>query len=248
MTTHPLLHASIHPSWHECLQRGLARMDASYLQALLQSNDWLPGKDKVFNAFTLPIQDVRYILFGESPYPRARSANGYAFWDNDVNALWSDTGLDKKVNRATSLRNIIKMLLIADGKLTPDNTTQQAIAALDKSIYVQTNADFFHNFLDQGFLLLNATPVLQAHQPPQKDAKAWQPFLQEVLHYIVEHQPQAKLILLGNIAKAIDPLLPKHPIQKLYAEHPYNLSFVANPEVIEFFSHLSLLKQNQSIL
>ena len=45
-------------------------------------------------------------------------ANGYAFWDAAVNELWSDNGLSKAVNRATSLRNFIKMLLVTEGALS----------------------------------------------------------------------------------------------------------------------------------
>src|SRR3990167_11287507 len=104
----------VHPSWKACLQRGLAKMSASYLANLQQKENWLPGPNKIFNGFSLPLHSVKYILFGESPYPRFESANGFAFWDASVKELWSISGLSKKVNRATSLRNIIKMLLVAE--------------------------------------------------------------------------------------------------------------------------------------
>src|SRR5438128_2360838 len=108
---------SVHSSWNECLQRAVARLNSTYLETLAQSTTWLPGPNKIFNAFTLPIEKVNYVLFGESPYPRRESANGYAFWDAAVQELWSETGLSKRVNRATSLRNILKMLLVAEGAL-----------------------------------------------------------------------------------------------------------------------------------
>lgn len=230
-------------SWHPCIQAALASMNTAYLEKLQQSTDWLPGQQNIFNAFSLPINNVRYVLFGESPYPRAQSANGYAFWDADVKNLWSPTGLDKKVNRATSLRNILKMLLIAEGKLTPHATTQPDIVNLDKSDFVQTNHDFFNNFLQQGFLLLNASLVLQNGQKPAKDAKFWQPFIKTVMSTLLEENPHVGLIFFGNIANAIDPLLPPLPVQKLYAEHPYNLSFVTNEDVLSFFKQFSLLRK-----
>ena len=77
------------------------------------------------------------------------------------------------------------MLLVADEKLDAAQTTQEAIARLDKSTFVQTNQAFFTNFLQHGFLLLNASPVLQENQPPQKDAKAWHPFIKEVLEFLL---------------------------------------------------------------
>src|SRR5690348_5345377 len=102
------------PSWQQCLAEALTKMDSAYLEELYANAHWLPGSKNIFNAFSLPVSKTNYVLFGESPYPRAVSANGYAFWDAAVNQLWSDTGLSKTVNRATSLRNIIKMLLIAE--------------------------------------------------------------------------------------------------------------------------------------
>src|SRR3989344_708271 len=97
------------PSWHDCLSQALNKVDPDYLEKLYNNSQWLPGHAKIFNAFTLPVDQVNYILFGESPYPRAHSANGYAFWDAAVTDLWSPIGLSKAVNRATSLRNMIKM-------------------------------------------------------------------------------------------------------------------------------------------
>lgn len=232
----------IHPSWKECVERGLAKVDPTYLHQLTQSSSWLPGPNNIFSAFTLPIDQVNYVLFGESPYPRVESANGYAFWDAAVTNLWSDTGLSKQVNRATSLRNIIKMLLIADGTLNPNDCTQDAIAKIDKSTYVQTNTEFFQNLLNHGFLLLNASPVLQ-EQAPQKDARAWYPFTQELLDCLLQKRPQTKFILLGRIANTIDELISNEHVSKLYAEHPYNISFINNNEVIAFFKPLQLLKK-----
>ena len=245
MTMHSFNYSAIHPSWLECIERGLEQMDPAYLDDLLQSTSWLPGRDKIFNAFSLPLDQVNYVLFGESPYPRKQSANGYAFWDEAVHNLWSPTGLDKKVNRATSLRNILKMMLVAEGKLDAGDTSQTAIASIDKSNYVQTNREFFTNFLTHGFLLLNATPVLQENNPPHKDAKAWHPFIQEIIQFLLQQRPHIQFILFGRIANDIDPLITGKDVKKLYAEHPYNLTFITNPEVLSFFEQLHMLKYNQ---
>ncbi len=236
---------TVAPSWLPCLQRGLSQMNPDYLAHLTQSNHWLPGAEKIFNAFSLPLDQVNYVLFGESPYPRKASANGYAFWDADVNELWSSIGLSKKVNRATSLRNMLKMLLIAEGYLDKQHTTQQDIAAIEKSTLIQTNNEFFTQLLHKGFLLLNATPVLQ-EDSPQKDARAWRPFIKELLAYLLEKQPHVTFILMGRIAKEIEQLLPPKPVSTLYVEHPYNISFITNPKVIDFFTPLHLLKKQET--
>jgi uracil-DNA glycosylase len=233
--------SAVDASWLPCIKQGLQKMDPTYLKNLRTSPDWLPGPNKIFNAFSLPLHQVKYVLFGESPYPRADSANGYAFWDAAVKELWSPQGLSKKVNRATSLRNIIKMLLVADGKLPPQHTSQEAIAALDKHALVQTNAELFQNFLRHGFLLLNATLVLQ-DGPPQKDAKAWTPFMQEIINCLLAHSHSIQFLLFGHIANRINKLIEHAPNPTLYAEHPYNISFIQQPDVIAFFKPLHLLR------
>lgn len=239
MYDYPFNLSVVHPSWQHCLEQGLAQLNKDYLHQLSTSKDWLPSADKVFSALSLPLSKVNYVLFGESPYPRAHSANGYAFWDAAVKDLWSETGLSKQVNRATSLRNIIKMLLVTEGLLDPNQTTQEAIAQLDKSKLIQTNAELFNRFLDHGFLLLNATLVLDGD--PKKDAKAWHAFMRPLLNCLIEARPHVKFLLLGNIANMIDKIINKANVEKLYAEHPYNISFITNPKIQEFFAPFHLL-------
>lgn len=245
MTTRYFNLNQVHPSWHDCLTAALNKMDPSYLEKLYQDNEWLPGPEKIFNAFTLPVDQVKYVLFGESPYPRKQSANGYAFWDDAVTDIWSQQGLSKQVNRATSLRNIIKMLLVVEGKLQENHTTQDAIMNLDKNPFIKTSQELFTNFLDRGFLLLNASLVLQA-TPVKKDALAWQPFLKHVLHFLLQQNSQVEFILFGQIANTIDQLHELPDVPKLYAEHPYNLSFIINPKVLDFFRPLQLLRRSHA--
>jgi uracil-DNA glycosylase len=241
MTTHPFSLDTVHHSWLNCLQKALSQLDPLYLKSLSHSKQWLPGPQKIFSAFSLPLNQVKYVLFGESPYPRIASANGYAFWDASVKELWSANGMSKTVNRATSLRNLLKMLLIAEGLLDPKNTGQEAIAKIDKPALVQTNQTFFSHLLQEGFLLLNATPVLQSG-PPQKDARAWVPFMRNLLTCLLHERPATTLILFGRIASNIEALLPRSHTKKIYAEHPYNLTFITNPVVLNFFRPFHLLR------
>jgi uracil-DNA glycosylase len=230
-----------HVSWHDCLHHALTTLPPSYIAELINRSDWLPGQQQIFSAFSLPVIEVKYVLFGESPYPRAHSANGYAFWDAAVNELWSASGLSKPVNRATSLRNILKMLLLAENKLPPEKLTQPDIATLAKDDLIQTNQQLFGNLIKHGFLLLNATPVLRPGLVRQ-DARAWQPFLKVVLQFLTDKNPGVQFILFGNIANEIDSILPQSEQTKVYAEHPYNISFIKNPVVLDFFRPLHLLR------
>lgn len=242
MTIYHFIHLkSVHPSWKPYIHEALAAMDPLYLESLDQNKSWLPGSDKLFNAFNLPIDQVRYVLFGESPYPRIESANGYAFWDASVHELWSDGGLSKRVNRAVSLRNFMKMLLVAEGMLAPEKTGTVHIKEIDKKKLIKTNAELFHNLIQHGFLLLNASLVLQPTTSVAKDAKAWRPFMSTLLSLLQKEGHDLCFILFGNIANNIKPWIRQDTSQALYAEHPYNHSFITNQAVIDFFRPLHLL-------
>jgi uracil-DNA glycosylase len=227
----------VHPQWSAVIEQAMKNMDAEYLKHLLASKDWLPGQQNFLAAFSRPRDNVRFVLLGESPYPRSASANGYAFWDGAVGSLWSAKGLSKEVNRATSLRNWLKMLLFARGDLN-NNFTQDAINKLDKTQYVQTASEMFESLIQQGFLLLNATLVYSKGQV-NFHARQWRPFIHSILQQLAKNNNSVKLILFGRIAQEIPEagLFPS-----LKAEHPYNISFITNPEVVEFFKPMDLLK------
>jgi uracil-DNA glycosylase len=224
------------PEWKDILNQALKQINPDYLKQLQRDNNWLPGFNRLFAAFSLSLSQVNYILLGESPYPRLASANGYAFWDNAVDSLWSEKGLNKAVNRATSLRNWIKMLLVARGNLTND-TSQEAIARLDKTDLVPTAEAFFSGMMNKGILLLNASLVYSEGKVPYH-ARQWKPFMQSVLEQIALIKPSVQLILFGKIAEIVP--ADKLPIG-LIAEHPYNISFITNQKVIKFFQPLDLL-------
>jgi uracil-DNA glycosylase len=63
----------------------------------------------------------------------------------------------------------------------------------------------------------------------------------------LQARPTAALILLGNVANEIDPLIPLSETKKLYAEHPYNITFIHNRAIIDFFKPLHLLKRQKAL-
>ena len=107
--------SEVHDDWRPILAESLLTLDPDYIESLLLDNAWLPGVDRLLAAFQRDLSGLRYLLIGESPYPRRESANGIAFYDAAVGKLWSEQGLSKAVNRATSLRNIVKTALVAEG-------------------------------------------------------------------------------------------------------------------------------------
>ena len=239
--------SGVHDEWREILQTALSRVDPAYLDSLLQDDSWLPGADRLLAAFRRDRSGLRYLLIGESPYPRAESANGIAFYDAAVGNLWSDSGLATAVNRATSLRNIVKTALLAEGLVEPNDSgrvTQQAIAGLDKDGLVQSLADLFANLELAGFLLLNATPVLHPARKPAQEARFWHDFLDRLLNAIADQsERRITLVLWGKIAALVEALPASSRFEKLICEHPYNVSFIGNPAMLELFAQLQILRR-----
>jgi uracil-DNA glycosylase len=237
-----------HPSWRPALERGLAAVaaaDPAYLPALA-ADHYLPTRGRLFAAFAMPKSAVRYVLVGEGPYPREESATGVCFMDGAVGALWSEAGLSKQVNRATSLRNFMKMLLVADGKLHESATGGAAMAAVAAQARadartIQTLADLQANLIARGFLLLNAALVFREHVAPVKDAKGWRPFLQTVLAELADAAPT--LVLWGKIAEQLQALPEAARLPQAVAEHPYNLSFIGNKSMQALFGPMHLLSR-----
>lgn len=246
-----------HVSWRPTLMQGIeavAKADPSYFPSLLAEH-YLPTEGRLFAAFAQPMSAVRYVLVGEGPYPRAQSATGFSFMDGAVGQLWSDApggGLSKLVNRATSLRNFIKMLLVADGRLAADHTTGDALALIAlqaraiASPLIQTLADLQDKLMQQGFLLLNAALVFRPHVAPVKDARAWRPFIELVLdalmrQAVTQGDALPTLVLWGKIAEQLNGMAQIGCFPKVVSEHPYNLSFIANAEMQHLFGAMQLL-------
>lgn len=241
------------PSWHSVLRAGLSAVsdaEPAYLSALA-SDRFLPTQGRLFAAFAQPLDAVRYVLVGEGPYPREESATGVCFMDGAVRELWSPQGMSKPVNRATSLRNFMKMLMVADGLLKPDQTSGEAVAGvaakalLPRSGFIQTLPDLQDKLIGEGFLLLNAALVFRPHVPPVKEAKAWRPFLEVVFEALSRRagQPIPTLVLWGKIAQWLDGLPALSAFPKAVAEHPYNLSFIQNLDMQRLFGAMNLLRE-----
>lgn len=177
--------------------------------------------------------------------------------DGAVKSLWAleeGGGLSKQVNRATSLRNFMKMLLVAERHIDLCHLRLETIAEfaakakLQPNLYIQSLMQLQANFLNRGFLLLNASLVFREEVSPVIDAKAWLPFLDVVLKAITSREPNVSrvtVILWGKIAdrlKTIEYLQDSERLSIAKAEHPYNLSFISNRQMHALFSPLNLLR------
>jgi uracil-DNA glycosylase len=236
------------PSWRPHLEAGLratAEADPAYLPALV-GDAYLPTGGRLFAAFSLPLDKVRYVLMGEGPYPRPESATGVCFMDGAVGELWSETGLSKPVNRATSLRNFMKMLLVADGQLNIDDTGGGALAPIARAAragaFIQTLPELQDKLVARGFLLLNASLVFRKHVAPAVDARAWVPFQRAVFAALGQCTEKPTLVLWGKIAEQLKKVPETEGFPQIHAEHPYNLSFIGHEGMHKLFGPMQLLR------
>ena len=227
-------------SWETILSEAYDSLEADYQRFLEEDKSYFPSKENYFNAFkTLPKEKVKYILFGQDPYPRKESAGGYAFIDTKVQNLFSTSGLSKEVNRATSLRNFMKMALVASRRLTSDDTSQEAISKLDKTQLIDSIEELRMNFEKNGVLLLNTALIFTDKKSTSKHVKAWKPFVQTLLNGLEDEAP--KLILFGTHAKALKKQFSLEKFETIELEHPYNHTFISNPKALKLFGPMNLL-------
>ena len=229
-------------SWDTLLAKAYSTLDGKYQVFLEEDKHYFPSKMNYLNAFkTLPKEKVKYILFGQDPYPREESAGGYAFIDMKVKHLFSSSGLSKEVNRATSLRNFVKMALVASGKLTREDTSQEAISQLDKTDMIDSIEELRLNFEKNGVLLLNTALIFTDKKSSSKHVKAWRPFIENIL--LALQNDDIKLILFGAHAKELKKHLPLENFETIEVEHPYNHTFISNTKALELFAPMQLLEK-----
>ncbi len=231
-------------SWGEIILESFNVLDKDYKDFIKNSNSYFPDFNNMFNAFkTLPLEKTRYILFGQDPYPRKESAIGYAFIDAKVKKIFDEkNGLSKEVNRAVSLRNFIKMALIADGRLTQEDTSKEAVKRVKKDDLINDIMELKSNFERNGVLLLNRALIFTKKEDSKKHLKLWYPFIEKILESIKDKD--IELILFGNAAKEIDSMKVSQYFKIHRFEHPYNVSFVCNKNAINFFKPMKLLSKN----
>ncbi len=232
------------PSWHDVLKSAFESFDGQYLNYLRKDCGYFPDKENFLNAFkTLPLHKTKYILFGQDPYPRKESAIGYAFIDGKVGSIFCERGLTIEVNRATSLRNFIKMLLLCEGELK-DDFSKEALSKVDTSNFIRSIQELRENFEKNGVLLLNMALVFSSKQDSKKHIKAWRGFVSELLSKI--DKSDIELILFGKIAEDIKKLKEGENFKKHILPHPYNISFITDENVHRLFKPMNLL--NSSLL
>jgi uracil-DNA glycosylase len=115
----------VHPSWRPLFAHQQRLID-SILEPL-SGIEIAPAREKVFRAFTTPLEEIRVVIFGQDPYPGIGVADGLAFSSSAENKV------------PPSLRNIFKELSSDLGipiPLSPDLSpwSRQGILLLNRTL------------------------------------------------------------------------------------------------------------------
>ena len=228
-------------SWQEIIEYAYSGLSSEYRKFLETNKGYFPTYTNFLNAFhTLSLEKTKYILFGQDPYPRVKSASGYAFIDKNVKNLFSEKGFSKEVNKATSLRNFLKMLLLSEGYLESNDLSQNAISKISKDKFIDSIDELRCNFERNGVLLLNTALIFTCKEDTKLHVKEFRVFMHRLLSRLADKN--IELILFGAMAKDIKKQLPcALEFKTVETLHPYNIGFIHDLRVWSTFAPMNLM-------
>ena len=142
----------MHSNWKELLEPESDLIDE--LLERLSSEDFLPHRDHIFRALSLPISEIKVIILGQDPYPTPGMAEGLAF---------SVPPSIKKL--PPSLRNILREYS-SDLQLPMPHTGHLG------------------NWVNSGVLLLNRILTVKPHVPLSHQGMGWEQVTDQILTHL----------------------------------------------------------------
>ena len=183
-------------SWEKFLKNSL-ELDKFYnlLEEFVEQYEpILPEKDKIFAVFDyMNPRDVTCVLFGEDPYPRITSACGVAFWDKEINS-WTD-----KTN-GNSLKNILKALLVAQGKAKYSSKIDE-VRQIALELHYKSPPQLFEHWLKQGILLINTSLTFTNSKDKKQHFEFWKTFHLKLIEALNKREQSPFYILWGSKAQ-----------------------------------------------
>ena len=215
--------------WRDHVAEWLDAVDERFLETL-EADVWWPGVDSCLKAFTGDVCP-RVVWLGESPYEGEGRATGLSFLDGTVGALFCGDALDASINKATSLRNILKAWFRADCRLHEGCTNKEHVQAMRKDGLAQQLNEVFEHGIKYGWLWLNAGLSIGGSLDKSAHVCGWRPFVSRAIASASE--VNATVVLLGDWAKTYrSDVAAERPLVE--APHPRNESFVEDASMREF--------------
>ena len=199
---------NIHASWQHQLTPlfNLPSMVELNTQ-ILPKCQFYPQPQNIFNVFRMPLNEVKVVILGQDPYPRAGQAVGYSF------------AVDKTVSIPKSLKIIQQEVLKEYGECD-----ELQIAMQDR------NWRTLHHWRQQGVFLLNTSLTVEKDRPGSH-IRQWKPFTNEVIKLLAIQQPV--WMLWGSYAHEYEQLIKNYTpttseAQILKSAHPASESYPGN--------------------
>jgi uracil-DNA glycosylase len=85
--------------------------------------------------------------------------------------------------------------------------------------------------------------VLHPERKPVNEARYWLQFLDRLLTLIAQNSSRRiTLLLWGKIAKLVEAMPASGDYDKIVCEHPYNISFIDNTDMLRLFAEISVMR------
>lgn len=190
------------------------------------TNGYFPSSDNVLRFMKMDLSKVKYVIVGMEPYPSSYEidgiiypeANGRSF---EVSSLKGKTWNSKF--KQSSLRNILKTIYYNEtGEKIDLAKLREKIE--NQSFVISNPSDWFDNVENQGVMWLNATLTVEPYNV-DTHKKYWEFFMENVIRYMNEQNPNIKWVLWGNPAKErVLPLIEKD--KAITSTHPRLVNFI----------------------
>jgi uracil DNA glycosylase len=212
-------------AWAESLRPAL---EEAAIEAFLgECRSALPPPEMLLQALkpTAPA-DVKTVVFGLAPYPRAESACGIALFDAALTS-WEDS----KFGKVVSMRNMVKAALCCQFGL-PQSADIAACRKMLRDKKIVDPKSLFVSWLSQGVLLLNAALTIDLDGKDHTlHTEKWRPVVSRIIELILRAKSDSGEAVVfcfwGDKAKKLRPILTA--LQKQYPKAQVHINEHANP-------------------
>ena len=189
-------------------------------------NDFFPEEQNVLRFINNDLSKIKCIIVGMEPYCTSSKKDGKIIPEAtgrsfEVNSL-RDKTWDEKF-RQSSLRNIVKTIYFNEtGKIDSIENIRKNIK--EKKFEILNPGEWFDKMEENGVLFLNATLTVKPNVV-DSHTKIWDTFINNLINYIIQKNPDVVWLLWGN--KAQDRFLPLINENKaICSSHPRLAKFV----------------------
>lgn len=184
-----------HESWRSCPAFDLV---AGIAKQLVPGTFCPQDAPSVFNAFSMPVDDVKVIIVGKSPYPQKENACGYAFAIPQADRKYDQWPASLKV-LTDALVNTYGIEFVGPPNAYIDPTLSE--------------------WRSQGVLLLNAALTCIERDPSSHEV-LWQPFTTQLFTWLNETRSGLIWWFMGDDAKSFSHLVFDLAHHKFFSQHP----------------------------